>query len=74
MPWVSVTPRVEETDLYDDEILVKGRRWGGLSEFQDPTLCFLLGTKGTKQTYQISEGVMDWPLFLTVICVLGVLG
>ena len=27
---------LEETDLYDDEILVKGRRWGGLSEFQDP--------------------------------------
>lgn len=25
----------KETDLYDDEILVKGRRWGGLSEFQD---------------------------------------
>ena len=26
---------MEETDLFDDEILVKGRRWGGLSEFQD---------------------------------------
>ncbi|CAL1129193.1 unnamed protein product [Cladocopium goreaui] len=26
----------KETDLYNDEILVKGRRWGGLSEFQDP--------------------------------------
>lgn len=25
----------KETDLYDDEILVKGRRWGGLSEFQE---------------------------------------
>jgi hypothetical protein len=42
--WVTHPPRVEasevsmleETDLYDDEILVKGRRWGGLSEFQDP--------------------------------------
>lgn len=52
MTWVSVTPRVEETDLYDDEILVKGRRWGGLSEFQDSTLCFLLGTK---RTYMISD-------------------
>ena len=28
-------PPFEETDLYDDEILMKGRRWGGLSEFQD---------------------------------------
>ena len=42
--WVTHPPRVEasevsmleETDLYNDEILVKGRRWGGLSEFQDP--------------------------------------
>jgi hypothetical protein len=42
--WVTHPPRVEasevsmleETDLYDDEILVKGRRWGGLSEFQAP--------------------------------------
>ena len=25
----------QETDLFDDEILIKGRRWGGLSEFQD---------------------------------------
>ena len=35
-PWVTHTPPFEETDLYDDEILMKGRRWGGLSEFQDP--------------------------------------
>ena len=27
-------PGCQETDLFEDEILVKGRRWGGLSEFQ----------------------------------------
>ena len=26
---------VQETDLFDDEILLRGRRWGGLSEFQE---------------------------------------
>ncbi|CAE7216324.1 unnamed protein product, partial [Symbiodinium necroappetens] len=26
---------LKETDLFEDEILVKGRRWGGLSEFQE---------------------------------------
>ncbi|CAE7019867.1 unnamed protein product, partial [Symbiodinium sp. CCMP2456] len=26
---------LKETDLFQDEILVKGRRWGGLSEFQE---------------------------------------
>ncbi|CAE7542802.1 unnamed protein product, partial [Symbiodinium pilosum] len=26
---------VKETDLFEDEILFKGRRWGGLSEFQE---------------------------------------
>ncbi|CAK9024059.1 unnamed protein product [Durusdinium trenchii] len=26
---------LKETDLFDDEILLRGRRWGGLSEFQE---------------------------------------
>ncbi len=46
-------PLVEETDLYDDEILVKGRRWGGLSEFQDSILRCFFGSK-TNKYHQIS--------------------
>ncbi|CAE7248228.1 unnamed protein product [Symbiodinium natans] len=29
---------LKESDLFEDEILVKGRRWGGLSEFQESGL------------------------------------
>ncbi|CAE8739418.1 unnamed protein product [Polarella glacialis] len=36
---------LKDTDLFDDEILVKARRWGGLSEHQEP-LFLRSGQKG----------------------------
>ncbi|CAJ1328269.1 unnamed protein product [Effrenium voratum] len=43
---------LKETDLFDDEILVKGRRWGGLSEFQESGM-FSGGTSCEAQVNQM---------------------
>ena len=46
---------MEETDLFDDEILVKGRRWGGLSEFQDRVGYLVVGEK------DVEPAAGGWP-------------